>query len=445
MLAGNIPGKTQTMPVAIFFAADGGDMRRALTWVLLIVILSLATIAGLNYWTPRVRPPRAQNTAHLRAPDSLAAETAIMTYRSGSDQSNSNASLETQFRKRFPGFELSIAFSTKGERLGLLGASGSGKSMTLQCIAGLTKPETGRIALNGRVLLDTDKGIDLTPAERRIGIVFQDYALFPHLTVRDNVGFSLDRHTAAERQKRIRRWTKLMQIESLLDALPRELSGGQRQRVALARALVMEPDALLLDEPFSALDPHLRRRMEEQVLEALECYTGVIVFVTHDRDEAFRFCHTLAVLSEGRLAAIGPKDEIFRNPRSLAVARLTGCKNFARITRTSSELVRANEWDCELTVGHIVPRRAGFVGIRAHDIRIVDSVDGENTFPCWLVASVQSPFETTLYFRLHTKPRAGDQSHLEAEISREQWDQLSNRPQPWHVALDSSRLLFLEG
>jgi molybdate transport system permease protein len=378
--------------------------------------------------------------------DPLAGETAVTTYRSGTEGSSSNgASLETEFRKTFKGFKLSVAFSTYGERLGLLGASGSGKSITLQCIAGLTRPEAGRVVLNGRVLLDTDRGVDLTPAARRIGIVFQDYALFPHLTVRDNIWFSLDHHSHAERKERVYRWARLMQIEPFLDSYPAELSGGQRQRVALARALVMEPEALLLDEPFSALDPHLRRRMEEQVLEALEGYAGVTVFVTHDRDEAFRFCQILAVLSEGRLAAIGPKEEIFRNPGSLAVARLTGCKNVARIARTGSGLVRAIEWDCELTVGHIVPRRAEFVGIRAHDVCVVDSAAGENTFPCWLVASVQSPFETTLYLRLHTRPSEGDPAHLEVEISRQEWAQLHRRPQPWCVALDSSRLLFLEG
>jgi molybdate transport system permease protein len=299
--------------------------------------------------------------------------------------------------------------------------------------------------LNGRVLLDTDRGVDLRPAARRIGIVFQDYALFPHLTVRENIGFSLDRHGHAEREELICRWASLMQIAPLLDSYPAELSGGQRQRVALACAMVMEPEALLLDEPFSALDPHLRRRMEEQVLKALEGYAGIIVFVTHDRDEAFRFCQTLAVLSEGRLAAIGPKEEIFRNPESLAVARLTGCKNFARIARTVRGLVRAKEWDCELTVGREVSPHAEFVGIRAHDVCVVDSAAGENTFPCWLVASVQSPFETTLYLRLHSMPSQGDPAHLEVEISRQEWAQLQRWPQPWRVALDSSRLLFLEG
>jgi molybdate transport system permease protein len=437
MLAGNIPGKTQTMPIAIFFAADGGDMRRAFSWVVLIVVLSLATIAGLNYWQ---RIPRRQAPAAVRQPESFTARPVVTTefaHRQASGQ------ITVDFRKRYPGFDLCAVFSSTMERLGLLGASGSGKSMTLRCIAGLARPEAGFIRLNDRILFDSDAGIDLSPAERRIGIVFQDYALFPHLTVRDNIGFSLYQRSPGERTERIHRWSKLLQIEALLNAYPAELSGGQRQRVALARALAMEPAALLLDEPFSALDPHLRRHMEEQLRETLESYRGVTVFVTHDRDEAFRFCQDLAVLSEGRTAAIGPKDEIFRNPKSLAVARLTGCKNFSRITRMGTAQVRAEDWNCVLDVRGVLPESAEFVAIRAHDLRI-ESGGAVNTSPCWLVASVQSPFETTLHLRLHSRPQEGDAAHLEAEISREQWAILSGKPQPWHLSLDPIRLLFLE-
>jgi molybdate transport system permease protein len=432
------------MPVAIFFAADGGDMRRAFSWVVLIVIISLATIAGLNYWTPRAQAPHRRGITATRAPEWLPSQPALTSH--AAPLNTNPCSLTADLTKSFPGFELSVALSATSERLGLLGASGSGKSMTLHCIAGLAKPDKGSVVLNGRVLFDTGKAIDLSPAARRIGIVFQDYALFPHLTVRENIGFSLHYHTPADRQERILRWAKLTQIEALLDLYPRELSGGQRQRVALARALAMEPEALLLDEPFSALDPHLRRRTEEQVCEALERYTGVTIFVTHDRDEAFRFCRRLAVLSEGRMAAIGPRDDIFRNPGSLAVARLTGCKNFARIQRTASGQIRAVEWECDLEVqDNTNPEQAEFVAIRAHDLRILDHPSKSNTFPCWLITSVQSPFETTLYLRLHASPSEGDPSHLEAEISREEWARLSDRPQPWTVTLDPARLLFLAG
>jgi molybdate ABC transporter permease protein len=445
MLAGNIPGKTQTIPIAIFFAADGGDMNRALAWVVLIIIISLATIAALNYWTP-ARPtlPRIKNDAGTE--ERALIHPAMVARRSALDDSHQEAKsgLSVALRKHYPGFELSAAFATQGGPLGLLGASGSGKTMTLRYIAGLEKPDTGRVVLNGRELLDTNKGIDVSPANRRIGIVFQDYALFPHLTVYDNIGFSLHGQTPEKKRERVAHWSLMLQIDHLLNAYPGQLSGGQRQRVALARALAMQPEALLLDEPLSALDPHLRRQTEEQLREAIRHYRGATIFVTHDRDEAFRFCQDLVVLSQGRTAASGTKQEVFARPQSLAAARLTGCKNFAGITRLDQEHIHVEHWNCTLKFEGTVPQSAKYVGIRAHDVRLVNGPRAENTFPCWLVGSTESPFETTLYLRLHAPPEEGDQAHLEAEVSRDQWVELSGRPQPWTVLFDSNRLLFLQ-
>jgi molybdate transport system permease protein len=438
MLAGNIPGKTQTMPVAVFFAAEGGDMDRALLWVVLIVILSLATIAALNYWSPRRLPVRVTETA--MAPPAIALHIAPVA----GPPSAGSPGLLVDVLKHYPGFDLSAQFSAGARPLGLLGASGSGKSMTLRCIAGLAKPESGRIVLNGRTLLDTSQAIDLPPAQRRVGVVFQDYALFPHISVRENIAFGLAGQRAETREKRVAHWSRMMQLDAVLDSSPGNLSGGQRQRVALARALAMEPEALLLDEPLSALDAHLRRQMEEQLREAFTSYHGVTVFVTHDRDEAFRFCQDLAVLANGKTVAAGPKREVFDHPPTLAVARITGCKNFARIQPAGASRIRAEEWSCILTAPESLSADIEYVGIRAHDLRFGEQSGGENTFPCWTVATVESPFETTLYLRLHAPPADGDAVHLEAEISREDWATLARKPQPWYVSLDPDRLLFLK-
>jgi molybdate transport system permease protein len=446
MLAGNIPGRTQTMPVAIFFAAEGGDMRRALAWVVLIVLLSLVTIAALNYWAPRASTRPLRIGVSRRMPDGISSQPVASARVSNPTLAiaGDRARLSVDVRKCYPGFDLRAEFSTGVGPLGLLGASGSGKSMTLRCIAGLERPETGRIVLSGRVLLDTHNRIDVPPAKRQIGFVFQDYALFPHLTVRENIGFGLHRYGPDKRDESIVHWSRMLQIDALLDAYPGELSGGQRQRVALARALAVEPDALLLDEPLSALDPHLRRQMEEHLRAALECFRGVTVFVTHDRDEAFRLCEDMVVLSDGQVVASGPKREIFSHPRDLTVARLTGCKNIASMTPIGTQQIRVEEWGCTLSVDAALSERAAHIGIRAHDIRVVKDAVGENTFPCWLVASVESPFETTLYLRLHERPSEGDRAHIEAEVSRGEWGSLAAEPQPWYVVLDRAALLFLE-
>jgi molybdate transport system permease protein len=441
MLAGNIPGKTQTMPVAIFFAAEGGDMQRALHWVAATVVMSLASIAALNSWAPRAGVARRHRGPPVEGGASqppVAAGGTVAPFRTG----QRGAGLAVDLCKRYPGFELSAAFLARGGRLGLLGASGSGKSLTLRCIAGLERPDRGRVTLGERVLLDTGEGIDRAPAERRIGIVFQDYALFPHLTVRENIGFGLYRRTAEEQMKRVAEWSRMMQVNELLDSYPGEISGGQRQRVALARALAMEPEALLLDEPFSALDAHLRRQMEEQLRRTLSAYGGVTILVTHDRDEAYRFCEDLVVLSDGRVAAEGTKSEIFARPRTLAVARLTGCKNFAPLRIAGGGRVEVPDWNCTLTVPGPIPEGTEYVGIRAHDLQITDHPGG-NTFPCWLVTAVEAPFETTLYLRLHARPDEGEQAHVEAEVSREAWAELAGRPQPWRVAMPAEKLLLV--
>jgi molybdate transport system ATP-binding protein/molybdate transport system permease protein len=440
MLAGNIPGRTQTMPIAVFFAAEDGDMRRALAWVILIVAISLAAIAMMNYWGR----PRA---LAVRRPDEATPEPAIMPLPlvSPDPAPASSAELQAALEKAYAGFRLRVAFDAKGGALGLLGASGSGKSLTLRSIAGLEIPDTGRIVLNQRVLFDSDTRVSLLPAERRIGLLFQDYALFPHLTARENIAFGLDRLEPDERGKRIARWAQVLQIEPLLDRYPGALSGGQKQRVALARALVTEPEALLLDEPFSALDPHLRRHLEEQLKAILRHFGGVTIFVTHDRDEAYRFCQDLVVLSAGEVAAAGPKRGVFARPESLAVARLTGCKNFASVRAATQDSIQAVDWDCRLRVSGPVPSGANFVGIRAHHVQVAAQGSYENAFPCWLVGQVESPFETTLYLRLHAPPRPGDRPHLEAEMAHVAWAELSQKPQPWKAVLDPARLLLLRG
>jgi molybdate transport system permease protein len=357
----------------------------------------------------------------------------------------SRSELHANFEKNYAGFRLRVAFAAKGGALGLLGASGSGKSLTLRSIAGLEMPDAGRIVLNERVLFDSPSRVCLRPAARRIGLVFQDYALFPHLTARENIAFGLDGLAGEECRKRIARWAQVLQIEPLLDRYPGALSGGQRQRVALARALVTEPEALLLDEPFSALDPHLRRHVEEQLKAILRHYGGATIFVTHDRDEAYRFCQDLVVLSAGEVAAAGPKRAVFARPESLAVARLTGCKNFSSAQATSLDSVQAFDWDCTLRVSGPVPPGTNFVGIRAHHVQVAAESSEENALPCWLVGQVESPFEITLHLRLLAPPQPGDRPHLEAEMPHAAWAELSRIRQPWKAVLEPERLLLLRG
>jgi molybdate transport system permease protein len=414
MLAGNIPGRTQTMPVAIFFAAEAGDMHRALLWVALTAAMSLASIAALHHWGSPIRALRALDVPEVTQAHGLCVPPAVGAVAAA------RSPLEVEITRRYPGFHLSVRFSNRVHTLGLLGASGSGKSLTLAAIAGLETPDAGRIVLNGRTLFDSKAGVNLPPAARRVGVVFQDYALFPHLTVRENIAFGLHALPAAECERRVAEYARLARIEALLDRHPAQLSGGQRQRVALARALAMRPDALLLDEPFSGLDPHLRRGMEEDLRAVLAGYSGAIVLVTHDRSEAFRICDELVVLAEGRVAAAGPRHDLFARPETLAAARITGCKNLAPIRLVAANQIAVPAWGCVVTVPGIPPG-AAYAGIRAHHIQLGTEPAAGNTFPCRVLDAVESPFEVTVYLGI-------DEGRLEAELPTDLWSKLASAP-----------------
>jgi len=437
MLAGNIPGRTQTMPMAIFSAVEDGDMRLALLWVGLIVVISLAIIRLLN-WESRTRKPRRR-----RVNPGLAVsgpETVALPKSNGL----AGAALEMSAEKQLENFGLKVEFLADKGTVGLLGASGAGKSMTLRMIAGIVTPDGGRIVLNGRVLFDRTTGENVPAAQRKVGVVFQDYALFPHLTVAENVGFGLSRLARAERVMRVQSQLQRMQIAELADRYPSEISGGQRQRTAIARCLAIEPDALLFDEPFAALDPHLRRQMEEQLRETLAEYGGAVVFVTHDMEEAFRFCTDLLVLDGGRVIARGPKHQLFERPQTVVAARLTGCKNIVPARWIAADRIAVDGWECELQTALPVPEGLTHLGMRSHQVRFGPEARGENVFPCWLVSSSEAPHEMTLYLRLHAPPQLGDKPHLQADVPKDLWRVLIAQPQPWSIQLAPERLLLLE-
>jgi molybdate transport system permease protein len=445
MLAGNIPGRTQTMPIAIFSAVEGGNTRLAAVWVALIVAISLGMIRLLNRQGRVVRQRVQAEVALTAQADAGALPLVPRAAGPREGESLASSSLEIDLEKGLERFTLRVRLRAGSGAVGMLGASGAGKSMTLRMIAGVVTPDRGRIVLNRRVLFDSATGENVRCAWRRIGIVFQDYALFPHMTVAENVGFGLSALTEPERRRVVARHLQRMHISELAERAPGEISGGQRQRVAIARCMAMEPDALLLDEPFAALDPHLRRQTEEQLRETLAEYKGAVLFVTHDMEEAFRFCSELVVLDAGRVIASGPRNELFDRPRSVVAARLTGCKNIVAARRVGVERIAVDAWQCELRTAGPVPDGLTHVGVRSHQIAFEPEVAGENTFPAWLVGSSEAPHEMTLYLRLHAPALAGEPAHLQVDLPKDACRALMDRPQPWTVRLTPSRLLLLEG
>jgi molybdate transport system ATP-binding protein len=235
--------------------------------------------------------------------------------------------LAVRLVKRLPGFTLDVDWTADGGVAALFGPSGAGKTLTLQCMAGLLRPDAGRIVVDGRVLFDAAAGTDLPPQARRVGYVFQGYALFPHLTVADNVGFGLRDRPHPERARRVAEVLARLGLAGLERRYPRELSGGQRQRVALGRALAIDPALLLLDEPLSALDAPLRRTLRDDLRAVLTDWGAAAVVVTHDFTEAYRLGDRIVVYEGGRVVQAAPRTELLWQPASEAVARIMGIPN----------------------------------------------------------------------------------------------------------------------
>jgi molybdate transport system ATP-binding protein len=234
--------------------------------------------------------------------------------------------------KRVPGFTLDVSWRAEKAVVGLFGPSGAGKTLTLQCLAGLIRPDAGRIVVDDRVFFDAAAAVDLPPQARRIGYVFQGYALFPHLTVEENVGFGLRARPRAARLRRSAEVIARLGLGGLERRYPRELSGGQRQRVALGRALAIDPALLLLDEPLSALDAPLRRTLRDELRETLTVWGTPAVVVTHDFTEAYRLADRIVVYEAGRVIQSAPRAELLWQPASEAVARIMGLANVLRGT-----------------------------------------------------------------------------------------------------------------
>jgi len=358
--------------------------------------------------------------------------------------------LSVQIAKRLPEFELDVSLTASEAPISILGPSGAGKSMLVRCIAGVERPDRGRIALGEKILFDSERHIHVQARLRRIGMLFQNYSLFPHRSVAENVAFGIHSLPRAERDRRIATWLTRTHLEGFENRRPRELSGGEQQRAALARALATEPEALLLDEPLSALDTHLRSQVESQLQETFAAFRKPLLLVTHNIEEAYRLGEQMMLLVRGRVIAFGPKAEIFRHPPTQAAAQLTGCKNFSRARGVSDSEVEAGDWGVRLRVAQPVTpanRQPAFVGIRAHHLEFVEpseaSARPENVFPCWPVRVSETPFRVTLYLHLHQEPGKGVPHHLQAEVYKEKWATFRARPLPWHVQLDPESLFLM--
>ena len=378
-------------------------------------------------------------------------------------------SLSVDIKKTFPNFTLDMHFSLSGRRVGILGASGCGKSMTLRSIAGIFQPDEGRIVLGDRVLYDSARRVDLKPQVRNIGYLFQNYALFPNMTVRENIMAGLSGSKNAK-MARANEMIAKFGLSSLEDRLPGQLSGGQQQRCALARIMAYRPDVILLDEPFSALDWYLRDRMQRELYDMLKDYEGMVIMVSHDRDEIYRFSEELLIVDAGHVIRHGATREVFSDPGTRSAAVLTGCKNFSRAERIDDHHVRATDWGITVETERVLPEGIRDLGFRAHQFRpvymkgeetLAGRLHGEarntvsqeilasrtpqklkNAVRCNVVSQAQLQFERNYY--IDPESRDGDGSLITWLVQRELWPMLDEKGLPDYLVMPEEDFLFLK-
>lgn len=309
-------------------------------------------------------------------------------------------SLSVSIKKSFPAFTLDVDIEAGNETIGWLGESGCGKSLTMRCIAGIETPDEGKIVVNGKTFFEREAGkrptVNLSPQERKTALLFQNYMLFPNLTVAENVAAGIDRKLPKEeRNAQIDAELKRFGLDGFGKRYPSQLSGGQQQRVALARMLAAKPDILMLDEPFSALDAHLKGVLEQNLAGLFETFHGTILYVSHDIDEALRFCDRIAVIEKGHVMEVSTGNNLVNNPQSAASIRLSGCKNTTPAHRIDDHRVFLPAWGIEVETDKPAPENLTYMGVRAFFLERAEK-PGRNTYRVRVVRTSDSRFDRSV-------------------------------------------------
>jgi len=309
-------------------------------------------------------------------------------------------SLSVSIKKSFPAFTLDVDIEAGNETIGWLGESGCGKSLTMRCIAGIETPDEGKIVVNRKTFFEREAGkrptVNLSPQERKTALLFQNYMLFPNLTVAENVAAGIDRKLPKEeRNAQVDAELKRFGLDGFGKRYPSQLSGGQQQRVALARMLAAKPDILMLDEPFSALDAHLKGVLEQNLAGLFETFHGTILYVSHDIDEALRFCDRIAVIEKGHVMEVSTGNNLVNNPQSAASIRLSGCKNTTPAHRIDDHRVFLPAWGIEVETDKPAPQNLTYMGVRAFFLERAKE-PGRNTYRVRVVRTSDSRFDRSV-------------------------------------------------
>lgn len=349
-------------------------------------------------------------------------------------------SIFVDIEKSIGNFQLAVTFEAQNEVLALLGASGSGKSLTLKCIAGIEKPDKGKIILNGRTLFDSQKKVNLPVQKRKTGYLFQNYALFPNMTVENNITAGICA-SKSKRKSIALEWIETFQLKGLETYYPAQISGEQQQRVALARLLASEPDILMLDEPFSSLDNYLRWQMEQEIRLILQKFKGTALFVSHNQNQVYSLSDRIAVLSNGRLELIKEKGALFESPKTLNATLLTGCKNISRAQRLSDFTLKALDWNTILTTERKIENTVRYVGIREYSFTYTKNPNENNVFKGKIVHVAEGVFSVVAVIQCEGTQSA--QSCIRWELGKKSYQELTENSESIYPKVQPNDILLI--
>ncbi|WP_297280657.1 sulfate/molybdate ABC transporter ATP-binding protein [uncultured Anaerococcus sp.] len=337
-----------------------------------------------------------------------------------------------KIKKEYKNFSLDVDFIMQENHIGLLGASGSGKSLTLKSIAGLIRPDSGQIIIDGRTLFDSEKNINIRPQDRKIGYLFQDYALFPNFTVEENIRLGL-----RENKKRdISQNLKDMHIYNIRNKYPNTISGGEKQRTALCRVLLNNPDIILLDEPFSALDGFLKSSIEAEVSRILLENDIKTILVSHNKDEVYRMSESIISINKGKSYRKKKRAEFFTNPSTVTEAKLIGINNFSEIKKIDNNKFFANDWGLEFYYNNYPKNK--ILAIIDDSIKISSKEDGDCSFileDYFVIENIDS--YTIIYNKDKNKYK-----DLKIKVNKYEFESLKD--QVLYASIDSSALKFVD-
>ena len=349
--------------------------------------------------------------------------------------------LEVNIKKKLKNFTLQVEFDSKDGVRGILGASGCGKSMTLKAIAGLITPDEGRIVLNNKVLFDSKQKINLSPQERRVGYLFQNYALFPNMTVEQNIMVGLQ-GSKREKQERIKEIIHMFRLDGLEKQYPNRLSGGQQQRVALARLLAYDPEVMLLDEPFSALDSCLKEQLQVQIKEILRKYQKTVLMVSHDRMEIYRLCDEVMTMKNGVILQSGTTKEVFEMPSDPITARLIGYRNISTIHWNVDGMAEAIDWGIPINSKDWNKQSSTIIGIHERNLCLRKQKEEEDSFCVEIIDIFEDIYEYQIVVA-PCKGRKQEKGTIWTIVKKgEEWEEMQVGQKAW-LTIPTEKMMVL--